>query len=398
MPSPSSSSAQAARLALAGQLKELREQAGLSGRALAERAGWRPQKVSRIEHAVRPISAEDLGTWCRLCGAGQARTEELLAERSAAASMWTSMKRLHRAGFRQAQASVEEVFEHGRRFRGYQPAVIPGLLQTPGYTTAGLISVAELLSLSRSDIPVAVAERQERQRVLRRAGRRFHYVIEEQVLHYRVCEPDVHAEQLRHLLEVMRLPSVSLGVIPLTACRPLRWPCEGFTMIEGEGWATVAVELVSGFLQVTAPGELALYAAEFDALADIAAHGRHAVGEPGDHGDEQDDGQVLEQEDAQDQSAEGLEQLLPGLEEPDHHEGGAGGGGHHACLIPAGRTVAGGIRATALRRSRGTAACHGRLDFRLECGGGPFLSRAAASGRCRLTCVVDVYVGSRAGV
>lgn len=276
MPSSASSSAQTARQALADQLKEIRERAGLTGRALAAAAGWRPQKISRVEHGARPVSAADLIVWCRICGVPSERVEELLAERSAAAGMWTTMQRLHRAGLRRAQESVRAEHEEVRLYRCYQPMVVPGLLQTAGYTTAALESVRDLLGLRIDDVASAVAERMDRQRVLRRPDARWVFIIEEQVLRYRVCDRDAHAQQLVHLREVMSLPSVSLGVIPLAVARPLRWPCEGFTMMDGDGWQRVAVELVSGYLQITTPSEMALYRAEFDALAAIAVHGERA--------------------------------------------------------------------------------------------------------------------------
>lgn len=276
MPSSASSSAQAARQALADQLREIRERAGLTARALAAAAGWRPQKISRIEHGVRPISATDLVTWCRLCDVPAGWVEGLLAERSAAAGMWTTMQRLHRAGLKQAQESVRAENEEVRLYRCYQPMVVPGLLQTVEYTTAALESVRELLGLSGDDIVDAVAERMARQQVLRRPDARWVFVLEEQLLRYRVCDRDAHLEQLAHLGRMMAYPSVSLGIIPLDADRPLRWPCEGFTMMDADNWRKVVVELVSGYLQISTPSELALYRTEFDALAGIAVHGRAA--------------------------------------------------------------------------------------------------------------------------
>lgn len=276
MPSSASSSAQAARQALADQLREIRERAGLSGRALAAVTGWAPQKISRIEHGVRPISAADLMSWCRICHVPTARVEELLAERSAAVGMWTTMRRLHRNGLRHAQESVRTENEQVRLYRCYQPMVVPGLLQTPEYTTAALESVRDLLGLGSVDVDDAVAERMERQRVLRRPDARWVFIVEEHVLRYRVCDDDAHLAQLDHLARVMSYPTVSLGVIPLDAERPLRWPCEGFTMMDADHWRKVVVELVSGYLQITTPSELALYRAEFDALAAIAVHGKAA--------------------------------------------------------------------------------------------------------------------------
>jgi transcriptional regulator with XRE-family HTH domain len=128
-----SSSAQAARKRLADQI---RRNAKLTGDVLAERAGWSAGKikVSRIENAARPISADDLRTWCAVCGVPSERAEELLAEQRAAEAMWTTYKRLHGAGLRVAQESVRDIYEGLRILRGYQTRGAPGLLQTADYT------------------------------------------------------------------------------------------------------------------------------------------------------------------------------------------------------------------------------------------------------------------------
>lgn len=186
------------------------------------------------------------------------------------------MQRLHRAGLKQAQESVRAENEQVRLYRCYQPMVVPGLLQTAAYTTAALESVRDLLNLSGEDIADAVAERMDRQRVLRRPDARWVFILEEHVLRYRVCDRDTHLAQLDHLRKVMSYPSVSLGIIPMDAERPLRWPCEGFTMMDADDWRKVVVELVSGYLQINTPSEMALYRAEFDALATVAVHGKAA--------------------------------------------------------------------------------------------------------------------------
>ena len=74
----SSSNAQQARQALADQLRDIRLAAGLTGRELAARAGWHGgSKVSKIEHGIRPPSADDVRTWCRVCAVLPERVEEL---------------------------------------------------------------------------------------------------------------------------------------------------------------------------------------------------------------------------------------------------------------------------------------------------------------------------------
>jgi transcriptional regulator with XRE-family HTH domain len=271
VPSSSSSNAQQARQALADQLREIRLAAGRTGRALAAGAGWHGvSKVSKIEHGVRPPSEDDVRTWGRVCGTSPDRVEELLAEQRAMAGMWVSYQRLNRAGLRKAQESVRPRYESTALVRAYQPKIIPGLLQTAEYTTALLEDARNRQGVHRDDVTEAVAERAVRQKVLTQAGHQFMFIIEEPVLRYRFCEPDIMSRQLQHLREATRLPTVWLGVIPLGADRRKVLPREGFVMFDEE---LVRVELISGVLTVTQPREISMYTRDFTDLAGISVRG-----------------------------------------------------------------------------------------------------------------------------
>jgi transcriptional regulator with XRE-family HTH domain len=139
----SSSSAQAAQQRLAGQLRELRLAAGLSGRAFAAAAGCQPSKVSQIEKAVRPASMADVKLWCRICGASAQRTGELLAEQAAAARLWIAFRDLGRsAGLNATQKMLSgDMWERVQVHRAYQTKLIHGLLQTTAYMTGILTEV-----------------------------------------------------------------------------------------------------------------------------------------------------------------------------------------------------------------------------------------------------------------
>jgi transcriptional regulator with XRE-family HTH domain len=50
-------------------LRELRKDAGLTGRALAAATGQHYTRVSKIENGVQPPSDQDIRAWCRTCGA-----------------------------------------------------------------------------------------------------------------------------------------------------------------------------------------------------------------------------------------------------------------------------------------------------------------------------------------
>ncbi|MFF8284618.1 helix-turn-helix domain-containing protein [Streptomyces albus] len=265
-----SSSAQQARQALANRLTELCRDAGLTGRDIAQRCGWSPSKSSRIMNARTPPSADDIRAWCRACRADD-QTEDLIASLRTAEEMWVGWRRMERAGLKQAQEARLPLFERTHRFRSYSSWLVPGLIQTYGYTEAVLRAV-QRRRVQVDDVAEAVAVRMERQRLLYEGDRRFAFLVEESVLRNGLGGGDVQIGQLGHLLTVGSLPNVSLGVVPMRADRP-RMPVEGFWIFDT---AQVNVELVSGYLTITQPSEVAMYADTFSELADMAAYGANA--------------------------------------------------------------------------------------------------------------------------
>ncbi|MGW4728833.1 helix-turn-helix domain-containing protein [Streptomyces shenzhenensis] len=270
MSSPSSS-VQQARHALGQRLREIRLDAGLTARELAKRAGWHESKCSRLEHGRTPPSDADIREWTLYCRA-QDQTEDLIATARGIDGMYVEWRRMERAGLKRAQESVRPLFERTRRFRIYQSWVIPGLLQTPAYTTAVLRTVATLRD-APDDVADAVAERMQRQHILDTGIHRFAVLVEEWVLRTVIGDTEVMAGQLGHLIAVGTLPSVSLGIIPLGVPRGAGWPVESFTVYDD---AQVNVELVSAHLTVTQPREIDEYAQSFAYLSQLAVYGAEA--------------------------------------------------------------------------------------------------------------------------
>jgi hypothetical protein len=235
-------------------------------------AGWHSSKISKIEHGRQTPSIEDVQAWCKHCEAvGQA--PDLVATLHVVEGMFVDWQRLERTGLRRAQEMASPLFEHARHFRAYDSWLVPGLLQTSLYTTALLEAVAARRDI-REDIAAAVAVRMQRQKVLSEGDRRFAILIEESVLRSRIGGVDTMVGQLAHLLTVGSLPSTSLGVIPMTADRELR-PVEGFWIFDN---GQVNVELVSGWLTLTRPREVLMYADVFTRLSELAVYGAKARG------------------------------------------------------------------------------------------------------------------------
>jgi transcriptional regulator with XRE-family HTH domain len=268
---PSSSSAWQARQALGARLSEIRKDAGLTGRALADLCGWHEAKVSRIEHARTAPSAADIRLWCQHCGA-PAETDNLLASLRSVADMFVEWRRMERTGLKRAQEAVLPLWERTRIFRAYSGWLIPGVVQTPAYTRAILRAIATRRGLP-DDTDEAADVRTDRLRLLREGDHRFFVVMEESLLRTVIGGADVMAGQLGHLITVASLPSVSLGIIPMGLERDVIWPVEDFWIFDER---QVNVELVSGWLTLTQPREIGMYANAFNDLSDLAVRGAKA--------------------------------------------------------------------------------------------------------------------------
>ncbi|MFE1024955.1 helix-turn-helix domain-containing protein [Streptomyces sp. NPDC058818] len=265
-----SSSVQQAREALAARLLDIRLDAGITKRELSSRCGWHESKSSRIENARTPPSDADIRAWCAACNA-EDRAPDLIATNRQSTEMHIEWRRLQRTGLRQLQESGVSLYERTRTFRVYTSDVIPGFLQTPGYATALLTSIASFRG-TPNDVRQAVIARMRRNGVVREGNHRLALVIEESVLRHRICDVDTMAGQLGQLLSSMSLPSVSLGIIPLSAERTV-WPMATFTVFDDE---RVHADSLDAASTLTQPSQVGLYLHAFETLAQNAVYGAPA--------------------------------------------------------------------------------------------------------------------------
>ncbi|MFH8717522.1 helix-turn-helix domain-containing protein [Streptomyces zaomyceticus] len=271
MPVSPSSSAQTAREGVARELRELRQDAGLTLVQLAGLCGWSHSKPSRIENAKTPPSSSDIAAWCRACAA-DSQAADLTARSRDVETMYQEWRKRARTGLRRLQNSYLQLFEATRLFRVYSPTAVPGLLQTDGYTRALLSGNARLLGIP-DDSAEAAAARTARSQIIHQAGRRrFVFVLEESVLRYQLGTSDDMAAQLGRLLTAGALPAVSLGIIPMDTPRTL-WPQEIFHLYDD---TLASVELLAAEVNITAPSEVALYETAFEELRNMAVYGAAA--------------------------------------------------------------------------------------------------------------------------
>jgi transcriptional regulator with XRE-family HTH domain len=262
-------SVQQARQALGARLREIRNDADLTARALAAAAGWHFTKVSKIENGARSPSAADIRAWCRACRA-EDRLPDLVSATRNVESMYAEHRRQMRAGMRRPQAARLPIYERTRLFRMYEPGLVPGIFQTAPYAAAVIGSFMKFSGLA-ADLEEAVAARMEWQKIIY-GDHEFQVILEEQALWTRAGGTEVMTGQLDRLLAVMSLPRTELGIIPSTASRTVM-PSAGFVIFDDE---MAQAETIAAELTVTQPQEIALYAKRFELLRKSAVHGREA--------------------------------------------------------------------------------------------------------------------------
>ncbi|MGW1464847.1 DUF5753 domain-containing protein [Streptomyces sp. NPDC002308] len=175
------------------------------------------------------------------------------------------------SGTEAVQDEVIRWYQATREGKAYIPDMIWGTLQTEAYATVILGQVVDFLGVP-DDVPAGVAKRMQRQQVLYDGEHHYQVVLGEQALYTNVGGPGVMTGQVDRLLRDIDLPSLTLGILPATA-RVDMFPVHGFNLhAEGDG-GRAHVELVSSSLDVTEPGELALYGKAFARLSEAAVRG-----------------------------------------------------------------------------------------------------------------------------
>jgi transcriptional regulator with XRE-family HTH domain len=265
---PSSTPVRQVREALGARLRDIRMDAGLTGRALAGLIGWHFTKVSKLEHGVQNPSEEDIRVWCEHCRA-QDQVPDLVATVRSIDTMYVEWRRQLRSGTTRRQRESIRFEAETRLFRVFEPLLIPGILQTAEYAEAILSQMIDFHGLP-DDIEAGVQARLERQQILYKGDHRFHIVIGQAALTLGVVDADVLAGQLERLLALSSLARIRLAIIP-TRARHEYLPVHGFWIL---GTREVLVETVSAEIKLTQSREVAVYARAFERMVSSAVSGK----------------------------------------------------------------------------------------------------------------------------
>jgi hypothetical protein len=231
---------------------------------------WPASKVSKLENGRQTPSAQDIRDWTRITDS-VAETEALLASLHTLEIQHAEWQRQLRGGLRPHQQRLAEIDARTQSFRVFESATIPGLLQTAEYARARFAE-GVLLFGTPNDIDSAVRARMQRQDLLYRRDKRFHFVLTEGALRYRRSSLEIQLAQLDRLMSLSALPNVRLGIIGFET-QFIVGPWHAFWLRDQN---RVTIETFSAELNLAQPQEIELYGSIFDQMAAVASYGRAA--------------------------------------------------------------------------------------------------------------------------
>jgi transcriptional regulator with XRE-family HTH domain len=255
-------------------LARLRRDKGLSGRQLGDLVGLSQASVSRIETGA---TAPDPALIGRLAAALDAPPDVVrsLTTRAEQAGNEMSDWRLRPVRVGDIQQDYADLEASSRVIRGFQAALPHALIQTSEYARSLFVSVQPQWTddgpfESSGFIANGVAGRVNRQKILADPRRRFHFLMSEAALLYRLCPPTDMPAQIQRIRDVSRQKNVNLRIIPMD----VRWACppiHGFEIFDDR---CVATDLFNTIVISRGRGDVRIYLKIFadleaQAVADI---------------------------------------------------------------------------------------------------------------------------------
>lgn len=200
------------RRRLGQELRKLRELKGMTAEEVADRLLVSQSKISRLENGRRSISQRDVRDLCGVYDVEDHRIVDSLmqmAKESRQQGWWHAFGDIPYSVYIGLETDAASL-------RVYEPLVVPGLLQTQAYAEA--VIAGALPEATASDIEKRVQVRVRRQDRITdpRHPLRLWAVLDESALRRAVGGPQTMVEQLAHLMELSRLPHVTVQVMPFS--------------------------------------------------------------------------------------------------------------------------------------------------------------------------------------
>ncbi|MGW0751418.1 helix-turn-helix domain-containing protein [Streptomyces sp. NPDC002587] len=256
------------------ELRRLREGAGLSAPAAAERLGADRTMISNIESGRFGISEERLRRLASIYECNNTGLIDALAAMTGGRTKgwWDEYRGKIPPDF----LDVAELEHHATSLRTLQTAHIPGIFQTEEHARA--LFDLFVPALPRLEVELRVAHRLARHNVVAGTpGVPYVGLVHESALRMRIGGRSVARGQLDRLLEESERPNVRLLVIPFSA---EGFPMAGDTMMYASAMNphldTVEVDSPIGAVFFDAPTQLANFRKRLDLVEQVTLNPRES--------------------------------------------------------------------------------------------------------------------------
>lgn len=259
------------QVVLGRRLLDLRERAGLKREEAARILRVTAATVRRMEMAEVALKIPYLQLLLKAYGVSEEESDAFvaLAEEANQPGWW---QRFHDIlpGWFSMYVSLEGA---AGLIRSYEPHFVPGLMQTEEYAR-GVMESGAIGQTRPEDIERHVALRMHRQELLTREDApRFWVVMDETALRRPVSGPEVMRAQIDKLLEITKLPNVTLQIAPFSSGphAGTYGPFVLFRFAVPELPDMVYSEYLTGAVYLDARAEVATYLEVMDRMAAQAA-------------------------------------------------------------------------------------------------------------------------------
>jgi transcriptional regulator with XRE-family HTH domain len=200
------------RILLGARLRRLRTDAGISREDAGYAIRGSESKISRMELGRVGFKPRDVADLLTLYGVRESADREMLlalADQANAQSWWHAFSEVVPPWF-EAYLGMEDA---ASVIRCYHTRLVPGLLQTEDYARAVIGSGNPLARADEIDRRVAL--RMRRARLLHRPHPpKLWAILDEAVLRRPPGSHDTMQAQIEHMLELSRLPHVTIQIVP----------------------------------------------------------------------------------------------------------------------------------------------------------------------------------------
>ncbi|MFI7100096.1 helix-turn-helix domain-containing protein [Streptomyces sp. NPDC050161] len=253
------------RAQLGAALRALRKASEKEAKAVARGAVMSPSKLSKIENGRLIPSPQDVARILTAIGVSDEVKGEYIEASREATTEAVAWRLLKRSGIHKSQQATRALEAQMSTLRLFQPALVPGLLQTPEYVRC----ILSRHGLSKDSLLRTISGRLERQEVLYDSSKELRFIITEPVLRWRMVSPQMMAAQLDRMISISRLAHVDIRIVPL-GVQQCDVPSHSFVIRDDR---MVAVETMHAKMTVTDPRDVEIYIRKFEGFGRVAVSG-----------------------------------------------------------------------------------------------------------------------------